>query len=43
VISWFEDSVSVTVAKAIKTYGAERVFAALGLDVWADIKPEGRQ
>lgn len=42
VLAWFEDSVSVTVAKAIKNFGAQRVFAALKLDTWADIKPERR-
>lgn len=42
VLSWFEDSVSVTVARAIKDFGPQRVFDALGLNVWADIKPERR-
>lgn len=31
VLSWFEESVSITVARAVKTYGPERVIKALGL------------
>jgi hypothetical protein len=31
VLSWFEDSLSVTVGRAIKDYGVERTLKALGL------------
>jgi hypothetical protein len=31
VLTWFEESLSITVAKAVKRYGRERVMEALGL------------
>lgn len=43
VLAWFEDSVSITVARAIKEYGLTRVLQALTLEELVDIKPEGRQ
>lgn len=39
-IAWFEDSVSVSVARAVKEFGLERVLQSLRLDERVDIKPE---
>jgi hypothetical protein len=43
VLAWFEDSVSVTVARAIKDFGAQRTLEALKLETWFDLKPERRE
>lgn len=43
VLAWFEQSLSVTVSKAISYYGAERVLEALGLLNYVDVKPERKE
>jgi hypothetical protein len=40
VLGWFEDSLSVTVGRAIKDYGEERTLKALGLDRFLPTKKE---
>jgi hypothetical protein len=42
VLAWFEDSVSVTIAKAIKAYGLTRTLEALKLRHLVNENPEGR-
>jgi hypothetical protein len=39
ILIWFEESLSITVARAVKRYGAERVVEALGLSGQVDVKP----
>lgn len=40
VLAWFEDSVSVTVARSIRDFGLQRTLECLKLDSWVDAKPE---
>jgi len=40
VLSWFEDSLRITVAKAVRRYGAARVIESLGLTGAVDVRPE---
>lgn len=42
VLSWFNSSVSITIEKAIASFGAQRVSDELRLDRWFDLKPERR-
>lgn len=42
VLKWFEQSLSITVAKAVRYHGVERVLEALGLLNHVDVKPERR-
>lgn len=42
VLLWFEDSLSITVAKAVKRHGAARVLQALGLLSYVTVNPERR-
>jgi hypothetical protein len=41
VLGWFEDSLSVTVGRAIKDYGVERTLKALGLERF--LPPKGKE
>lgn len=42
VLAWFNDSVSITVSRAIEQYGLTKVLEALKLDVWLDQITERR-
>lgn len=42
VLTWFEASLSITIAKAIRLYGLARVIEALGLQSRVELKPERR-
>lgn len=43
VLAWFEDSVSVTISKAIKNFGLQRTLEALKLQELVDVRPERRE
>jgi hypothetical protein len=38
VLTWFEESLSITVGKAVRRYGVERVFESLHLTPYLDVK-----
>lgn len=40
VLTWFEDCLSITVARAVKRHGVERVVEALGLSALVEAKPQ---
>lgn len=40
VLLWFEQSLSITVAKAVRYHGVERVLESLGLSNYVEVKPE---
>lgn len=42
VLTWFEQSLSITVGRAIRRYGVARVIEALGLSNRVELKPERR-
>lgn len=42
ILRWYEDSLSVSIARSIKAFGIERVLQALKLDIWTDVKAERR-
>lgn len=43
VLTWFEESLSITVARAVRRYGRERVMQALGLLTQDDVNSERRE
>lgn len=42
VLLWFEQSLSITVRKAVRLHGSEKVVRALGLLPYVELKPERR-
>jgi len=43
VLSWFDECLSITVAKAVKRYGTRAVIESLGLASVVEVKPERSQ
>jgi hypothetical protein len=41
ILCWFEECLSISVARAVKRYGLQRVLEALGLASQVEVKPEG--
>jgi len=40
VLTWFEECLSITVQRAVRRHGVERVIEALGLSTMVDVKPQ---
>lgn len=43
VLTWFEETLSITIAKAVKRHGVERVIEALGLQSQVEVIPKEEQ